>query len=68
MTTEEAARILGVSPKAPYNEAKDAYRRQPVRLGSEQGGRVEVLDGLKEGQSVVAEGSLLLQQLLAGKA
>lgn len=48
-------------------EAKGAYRRQPVHLGSEQGGRLEVLDGLKEGQSVVTEGTLLLQQLLAGK-
>ncbi len=48
-------------------EAKGAYRRQAVRLGPEQNGRSEVLDGLKEGQMVVTEGSLLLQQLLAGK-
>lgn len=49
-------------------EAHGTYRRQAVRLGPEQGERVEVLDGLKEGQSVVTGGSLLLQQLLAGKA
>ncbi len=48
-------------------EGQGAYRRQTVRLGPEQGGRTEVLEGLKEGQSVVTEGSLLLQQLLAGK-
>ncbi len=48
-------------------EANGAYRRQAVRLGPEQNGRSEVIEGLKEGQSVVTEGSLLLQQLLAGK-
>jgi len=40
------------------------FTRQEVAIGSEQAGRVLVLNGLQAGQQVVTDGCMLLQQLM----
>jgi len=45
-------------------KAPGQYRRQSVRIGVEQDGKVQVFDGVAPGQKVVTEGCLLLQALL----
>ena len=40
------------------------YTRREVRVGDERNGSVAILDGLHDGQNVVIEGALMLQQLL----
>jgi cobalt-zinc-cadmium efflux system membrane fusion protein len=49
-------------------EAPGRFRRQPVTVGPERGGRSAVLEGVKPGQRVVTEGNLLLEQLVHGAA
>ena len=49
-------------------EAPGRFRRQPVTVGPERGGRSAVLEGVKPGQRVVTEGNLLLEQLVNGAA
>ena len=49
-------------------EAPGRFRRQPVTVGPERGGRSAVLEGVKAGQRVVTEGNLLLEQLVNGAA
>lgn len=45
-----------------YVEAQPReFARQPVSIGMQQNGNVEILSGLKEGEPVVAEGSVFLQ-------
>ena len=41
-----------------------AFERRPVRIGACQDEAVQILEGLQVGESVVADGALLLQQLL----
>jgi len=44
------------------------FERRVVRLGLEQRGRVQILDGVKEGERVVTEGSFILKsELLKGQ-
>jgi cobalt-zinc-cadmium efflux system membrane fusion protein len=49
-------------------ESPGRFRRQPVTVGPERGGRSAVLEGVKPGQRVVTEGNLLLEQLVSGAA
>ena len=49
-------------------ESPGRFRRQPVTVGPERGGRSAVLEGVKPGQRVVTEGNLLLEQLVNGAA
>ena len=49
-------------------EAPGRFRRQPVTVGPERGGRSAVLEGVRPGQRVVTEGNLLLEQLVNGAA
>jgi len=49
-------------PFVLVEKAKDEYERRVVRLGAELDGMVEVLDGLRPEDSVVAQGSILLKQ------
>jgi membrane fusion protein, heavy metal efflux system len=49
-------------------EAPGRFRRQPVTVGPERGGRSAVLEGIEPGQRVVTEGNLLLQQLVSAAA
>jgi cobalt-zinc-cadmium efflux system membrane fusion protein len=49
-------------------ESPGRFRRQPVTVGPERGGRSAVLEGVKAGQRVVTEGNLLLEQLVNGAA
>ena len=37
------------------------FAQRPVRIGSQQDNQIEILDGLKEGERVVAQGSVFLQ-------
>jgi membrane fusion protein, heavy metal efflux system len=44
------------------------FEKRPVKIGLEQDGRVQVLDGLKEGEKVVSDGSFILKsELLKGE-
>lgn len=44
------------------------FEKRTVRIGMEQRGRMQVLDGLKEGERVVTEGSFILKsELLKGE-
>lgn len=45
-------------------EKPGEFVRQEVAIGSEQGGRVLILNGLQAGQQVVTDGCVLLQQLM----
>ena len=45
-------------------EKPGEFTRQEVAIGSEQEGRVLILNGLQAGQQVVTDGCVLLQQLL----
>ena len=45
-------------------EMPGTFVRREVRVGAEQDARVLVMDGLRAGQRVVTDGSVLLQQLL----
>jgi cobalt-zinc-cadmium efflux system membrane fusion protein len=44
--------------------APGQYERQLVKLGVEQDGKIQVVEGVKAGQKVVTEGCLLLQALV----
>jgi membrane fusion protein, heavy metal efflux system len=43
---------------------KDGFQAIPVSVGSRSGGRVEILDGLKAGQTVVTQGAFVLKSQL----
>ncbi len=43
---------------------KDGFQAIPVSVGSRSGGRVEILEGLKAGQTVVTEGAFVLKSQL----
>ncbi|MFN9490570.1 MAG: efflux RND transporter periplasmic adaptor subunit, partial [Betaproteobacteria bacterium] len=40
------------------------YQRRQVRIGDVRGEQIEILSGLQERESVVVEGSLMLQQVM----
>ncbi|HVS26112.1 MAG TPA: efflux RND transporter periplasmic adaptor subunit [Burkholderiales bacterium] len=62
----DAVLLIGDKRYVFIDEGDGRFRRQPI-AADELGPRwVLVRDGLKTGQKVVTEGSLLLQQLLAG--
>jgi cobalt-zinc-cadmium efflux system membrane fusion protein len=42
----------------------DHFRRQLVKVGTEQDGRIPVFEGVSAGQKVVSEGALLLQSIV----
>ena len=44
--------------------ASDHFRRQLVKVGTEQDGKVPVFEGITAGQKVVTEGALLLQSIV----
>ena len=64
-----------VSPKAVFlkgeqhylflEEAPGQYARRRIKVGPEHEGKILVLDGIAPGQRVVADGCLLLDQLIA---
>jgi cobalt-zinc-cadmium efflux system membrane fusion protein len=45
-------------------DGKSQYTRREVHIGDESQGDVAILDGLQDGQRVVTEGALMLQQML----
>jgi RND family efflux transporter MFP subunit len=45
----------------PDPKDKDAFVPTPVRIGERRGGRVEILSGLKAGDSVVEKGTFYLK-------
>lgn len=64
-----AVLIKNGSQRQVYLQGKDGnYVARPVRTGNARAGRVEILEGLEEGDRVVVQGALLLdneaQQLL----
>lgn len=70
----EAATALSVPAAAVFlkgekhfvfvQEKTGEFTRQEVAIGSEQAGRVLILNGLQAGQQVVTDGCVLLQQLM----
>jgi len=42
------------------------FTRRSVRLGLQQGGMHQVLDGLKPGETIVTRGAILLSNMLNG--
>lgn len=46
------------------DEGNGRYTRRAVRIGDVRQNLIEILDGLREGEKVVTEGSLMLQQVL----
>ena len=68
---EHIAPLDAVSPFALYQPAffwmvfvalnSTKFEKRPVKTGLEQHGRVQVLEGLKEGEKVVTDGSFILK-------
>ena len=48
-------------------EDADCYRKQEVRIGRNDGSRMEILSGLKEGEEVVATGAIYIKLASASK-
>ena len=46
------------------DEGKGKYTRRAVKAGDVRDNRTEILEGLREGENVVTEGVLMLQQVL----
>lgn len=46
------------------DEGNSKYTRRQVRIGDIRQNQIEILEGLSEGEKVVTEGSLMLQQTL----
>jgi cobalt-zinc-cadmium efflux system membrane fusion protein len=63
-----------VSPKAVFlkgekhfvflEDAPGQYERREIKIGSEHGGKILVIDGISSGQRVVTNGCLLLEQMM----
>lgn len=47
-----------------FVQVKGGFQAMPVSVGSRSGGRVEILDGLRAGQSVVTRGAFVLKSQL----
>lgn len=47
-----------------FVQVKGGFQAVPVSIGSRSGGRVEILDGLRTGQTAVAEGAFVLKSQL----
>lgn len=47
-----------------FVQVKGGFQAMPVSVGSRSGGRVEILDGLRAGQTVVTEGAFVLKSQL----
>lgn len=47
-----------------FVQAKGGFQAVPVSVGSRSGGRVEILNGLRSGQTVVTEGAFVLKSQL----
>lgn len=47
-----------------FVQIKDGFQAVPVSVGSRSGGRVEILNGLRAGQTVVTEGAFVLKSQL----
>lgn len=47
-----------------FVQVKGGFQAMPVSVGSRSGGRVEILDGLQAGQTVVTEGAFVLKSQL----
>jgi len=55
--------LAGPSQPGEPNQANQAkqFGQRPVEIGDSQNGETEILSGLRAGEQVVADGSLLLQ-------
>ena len=47
-----------------FVQVRGGFQAMPVSVGSRSGGRVEILDGLKAGQTVVTQGAFVLKSQL----
>ena len=63
-----AVMLLGDRHYVLVEEGKGVFRRQVVTAGAERDGRVEIQNGLKAGDKVVAEGNLHLAKYFKVKA
>lgn len=60
---EQAVQQIGGKDMV-FVQVEDGFQAVPVSVGSRSGGRVEILDGLRAGQSVVTEGAFVLKSQL----
>ena len=47
-----------------FVQIKGGFQATPVSVGSRSGGRIEILDGLRAGQTVVTKGAFVLKSQL----
>jgi cobalt-zinc-cadmium efflux system membrane fusion protein len=47
-----------------FLQVRGGFQATPVSIGSRSGGRVEILDGLRTGQTVVVRGAFVLKSQL----
>lgn len=60
---EEAVQQIGGRDMV-FVQVKGGFQAVPISVGSRSGGRVEILDGLKAGQTVVTQGAFVLKSQL----
>ncbi|MFO1518158.1 MAG: efflux RND transporter periplasmic adaptor subunit [bacterium] len=63
----KALLVMGEKRYVFVEETKGRFFRQEVKVGHEYDGKVAILEGLKEGESVVTDGALLLEEMLESK-
>lgn len=64
LLTTKALYFQGEQHFVFVEEGNGKFTRRPVKVGDVRGGQTEILDGLKDGEKVVVEGTLMLQQVL----
>lgn len=61
-----AVYLKGEQHFAFREEGAGSFTRRPISVGPEHAGRIQIVQGLARGDRVVSDGSLLLEQILAG--
>lgn len=68
LIAESAVQNEGEQKLAFVARGENRFEKRVIKTGVEQGGRVQVLDGIKEGEIVVTEGAFILKsELLKGE-
>jgi multidrug efflux pump subunit AcrA (membrane-fusion protein) len=66
--SDQALQTLGDEQVIFVALSETKFEKRVVKTGLEQHGRVQILDGLKEGERIVTEGSFILKsELLKGE-
>jgi len=65
--SSKAVFLVGDKQYVFAQESAGQFTRREVKVGPERDGQISILEGLQEGEQVVAEGSLLLEEMLESK-